>query len=152
MVRAAKWLLYGELALTVAALLMAGMALTSDMTTTPGGAVVGGAMVSTPVLLCGVLLIVGGVLGLVAVRRPSLSVRAGIILLAPLAFAVVSSLAALSGDDDAGTHALMTSDAMRSFEDTLRLLEWSSSLVFGAVIAAAVSGVLLLLLWRRQTP
>jgi hypothetical protein len=46
----------------------------------------------------------------------------------------------------------MTSDVMRSFEETLRLLEWSSSLVLGAVIAAAVSGVILLLLRRRQTP
>lgn len=149
MVRAAKWLLYGELALTVAALVMAGVALTSGTTTTSGGTVVGGAMVSTPVILCGVLLIAAGVLGLVALRRPRVRVRAGIILLAPLAFAVASSLSALPAEDDSGTQVLMTSQVMESFEETLRLLEWSSSLVVGAVVGAAMSGVLLLRLKRR---
>jgi hypothetical protein len=149
MERVAKWLLYAQLALTVAALVLVGVALTSDTTTTSGGIVIRGTMVSTPVILCGVLLIAAGILGLVALRRHSMYLRAGLILLAPLIVAVGSSL---PSESDARTQVLLGEDTFGPIEETLRLLSWSASLVFGALLGAAVSGVLLLQLKRRQTP
>jgi hypothetical protein len=116
------------------------------MTTASGGTVIGGAMVSMPVFACGVLLLAGAVLGLVALRRPHLHLHAGIALLAPLVLAVGSSLSAWSEEGDVGTEVLM----WRSLEETLRLLELSAALVLGAVIPAAVSGVLFLRFRRRQ--
>jgi hypothetical protein len=151
MVRAAKWLLCVQLVLTVAALVVAGMALTPSTTSTSGGSVVGGAMVSMPVIACGVLLIAAAILGLVALRRPNLYLHAGIALLAPLVLAVGSSLSAWSDESDVSAEALLPSGVWQSFEETLRLLELSASLVLGAVIAAAVSGVLFLRVRRRQT-
>jgi hypothetical protein len=146
MQKAATWLLCVQLALTVAALVLAVMAMTSKLTTTSHMTVAGGVMVSTPVIVCGVLLLAAGILGLVALRRRSLYLRAGIILLAPLVLAAASSV---PGEEETGSQVLLPQGAWQSFQQTLRLLEWSSGLILGAVIVAALAAVLLLQL-RRQ--
>lgn len=151
--RTAKWLLYGQLTLTAAALVLTGLALTSSTTTrstTTGMTVVGGAMVSTPVIVVGVLLIAAAVLGLLALRRPNLHSWAVIALLAPLVSALATSATGSTEEDAAGTHLLTTYGIAQSFEETLRLLELSSWLILGAAILAAATGVLLLQLRRKQ--
>jgi hypothetical protein len=130
-----------QLALTAAALAVTGTALTSSTS---------GVMVSTPVITCGLLLTVAAIVGLIALRRPSLYVRASIVLLAPLALAVASSLTASTGEDDASVQVLMAAGVWESFQETLRLLELASWLVLAAVVIATVSGLLLLQLKRRQ--
>src|SRR5687768_5674440 len=104
MQKAATWLLCAQLALTVAALVLAVMTMTSKLTTTSGMAVAGGVMVSTPVIICGVVLLAAGILGLVALRRPSLYLWAGIILLAPLALAAASSV---PGEEETSSQVLL---------------------------------------------
>jgi hypothetical protein len=147
MQKAATWLLCAQLALTVAALVLAVMAMTSKLTTTSGMAVAGGVMVSTPVIICGVVLLAAGILGLVALRRPSLYLWAGIILLAPLALAAASSV---PGEEETSSQVLLPQGTWQSFQQSLRLLEWSAGLMFGAVIVAALAAVLLLQLRRRH--
>jgi hypothetical protein len=147
MQKAATWLLCAQLALTVAALVLAVMTMTSKLTTTSGMAVAGGVMVSTPVIICGVVLLAAGILGLVALRRPSLYLWAGIILLAPLALAAASSV---PGEEETSSQVLLPQGTWQSFQQSLRLLEWSAGLMFGAVIVAALAAVLLLQLRRRH--
>lgn len=151
----AKWSLHGQLALAVAALVLAGVSLMSSTTArsaTPGATVVGGALLSTPVIAVGVLLVAGAVLGLVALRRPRLYSRAAIVQLAPLVLAVATSLSAPPDEGDTGSQVLSTYDVGPSIQETLRLLEWSSWLVFVAVLIAASSALLLLRLRRNQVP
>lgn len=76
--------------------------------------------------------------------------RAGIVLLAPLALAIASSLTASTGEDDASVQVLMAAGVWESLEETLRLLELASWLVLTAVVIATAAGLLLLQLRRRQ--
>lgn len=149
--QAAKWLLYAQLALTAAALVLAFLSMTSGRTTTSSGmTVVGGAMVSTPVIASGVLLIAAAVLALVALRRPSLHTWAVIVLLAPLLSAVVTSVTATQEEDVVGLQYLETYDVGRQVQETMRWLEWSSWLAVGAMLLAAAAAILLLQLRRKQ--
>lgn len=149
----AKWLLYAQLALVVAALVLAVVSMTSSRTTTVSGmTVVGGAMVSTPTLFSGVLLIAATVLGLVALRKrkQNLYAWAAIFLLAPLLSAIATSLTATQPEDEAGLQYLDNYGLGQSIQETMRWLEWSSWLTLGAMLTAAAAAVLLLQLKRRQ--
>jgi hypothetical protein len=151
MLVAARLSLYAQIALTVAALTLAGVALTSRTTTRYSGlTVTGGVMASGPVIVCGVLLLVAGIMGWVALRLRRLYLRSSIILCAPLVLALASSLSAPSTDGDVYWLAISADDIGLSIQKTLRLLEWSSWLILVAVLLSALSALLLLLLRRRR--
>jgi hypothetical protein len=150
--QAAKWLLYAQLALTVAALVPAGLSMaasSTNRTTASGMTVVGGAMMSTSVFASAVFLIAAAILALVALRRPNLYTWASIALVLPLVSAVVTSFTG-EPEDTVGVQYLETSGIASSVQETMRLLEWSYLLMAGAMILAAAAAVLLMRLKRRH--
>jgi hypothetical protein len=147
--RAVKLSLGVQIVLTVAALVVAGVAMGSEtMVSTQGRTVTGGVVVSAPIIVCGLLLLVAGTAGLVALRLRRGYLRSSIILCAPLALAVASSLSALP-EDGAGEQTLFAYGVQSAIEKTLRLLEFSSWLLLAAVLLSSVSALLLFLLRRR---
>lgn len=148
-VRAVLWV---QIVLAVAALALAGVAMASSTnvrSSSQGRTMVAGAVVSSSILVYGVLLIVLAVLGLIAVRRKDRVwfLRAGIGLLAPAVVAVASTVS--TGEESAGFQAYVPADMWASIERTLRLMEWASWLVLATMILATLSAVLLLQLRRK---
>ena len=153
MQQATKWLLYAQLALTVAALILAALSLTPSRTTTTSGmTVVSGAMVSTPLIGSAVILIAAAVLALVALRKrkQNLYTWAAIVLLAPLLSAIATSVTSPQGEDVADLQYLENYGIGQQIQETTRWLEWSSWLTLGAMLLAASAAVLLLQLRRKQ--
>jgi len=151
--QATKWLLYAQLALTVAALILAALSLTPSRTTTTSGmTVVSGAMVSTPLIGSAVILIAAAVLALVALRKrkQNLYTWAAIVLLAPLLSAIATSVTSPQGEDVADLQYLENYGIGQQIQETTRWLEWSSWLTLGAMLLAASAAVLLLQLRRKQ--
>lgn len=152
MQQATKWLLYAQLTLTVAALVLAALSLTPSRTTTTSGmTVVSGAMVSTPVIGSAVILIAAAVLALVALRKrkQNLYTWAAIALLAPLLSAIATSVTS-PAEDVADLQYLENYGIGQQIRETTRWLEWSSWLTLGAMLLAATAAVLLLQLRRKQ--
>ncbi|MET0233552.1 MAG: hypothetical protein ABW224_02830 [Kibdelosporangium sp.] len=81
-------------------------------------------------------------------RKRGPYLRAGIVLFAPLALGVGSSL---SGSDEDVVQASVLSGTQAGVlvADTLRLLDWASWLTLGSVLLAAVAGLTLVLLGRQ---
>lgn len=135
-----------QIVLTLGAIAPAVVAMTSSPTVRISGmAVSSGVAVSTPVIACGVLLLVAGMTGLIALRSHRFHLRASIILLTPLVLAVATSLSTSSSDQ-----AWSGFGVEQSIEDTLRLLEWSSWLILAAVLLSAVSAAFLLVIRKGR--
>jgi hypothetical protein len=152
-VKVARAVLWVQIVLAVAASALMGLALASSTnarSSIQGRTIVSGAVVSTSILIYGVLLIVAAVVGLIAIRRRDRVwfLRAGIALLAPAVIAVASAVS--TGEETVGVQAFVTVDMWASIERTLRLMEWASWLLLATMLLATLSAVLLLLL-RRKT-
>lgn len=99
------------------------------------------------------MLLAGGGLGIVAVRRGSRDwcLRAGLVLVVPAVLAVGSILTP-APEAEAIPYGLVPEDVMRSWDRTLALLTWAHRLAFVAVVLAAVAGVLILLHGNGRQP
>jgi hypothetical protein len=145
-----KWLLWLQLALTIASFAVAGVSLLGGqprVSSRSGRVVVTGVLVSSSVVVYGVLLLAGGVIGLVAVRRRSSVwyLRASIVLLAPAVLGIASSFTTSSVDESVPDDVLPSG----TWQDMLRLLTWSTTLAAAAAVVAVLSAVLVLLLRRK---
>jgi hypothetical protein len=153
---ACRWLLWAQIALTVAAVALAAVAVlagSTDVSTGSGSTVIMGAAVSSSLLIVGAVLLVGGGLGLVAVRRGSRIAgrRAGLVLITPAVLAV-GSIPSGSPAADPLPDGAVPAEVLRSLEQMLALLTWAHRLAFGAVVLAAASATIILLSSRRPSP
>jgi hypothetical protein len=147
-------LLWTHIGLTVAAVGLAVVAVlagSTDVSTGSGATVVVGAAVSSSLLIYGVVLLAGGGLGLVAVRRGSrgAGLRAGLVLVAPVVLAIGSIPSELSEAEEL-PEGIVPDAVLRSMDQMLTLLNWAHGLALGAVVLAAASGILILASSRKQ--
>jgi hypothetical protein len=116
-----------------------------------GPTVIVGVAVASPLPVYCILLLAGGGLGLVVVRRGSHAWRlpAGVVLIAPAVLAVGSLglLGSLPSEAEA-IPDVVPDEVVRSLEQMLTLLTWAHWLAFLAVVVAAAAGVLILLSGR----
>ncbi|MET0132011.1 MAG: hypothetical protein ABW215_00305 [Kibdelosporangium sp.] len=135
--RTLTWLLGGQIALTVAAFAVLGVAFATSAT---------GMMLSSGILLQGVLLIVGGSMGIVAVRSPVWRVRAAIVLLAPAVLVLASALSPVGpavGQDG------LPDELWQPLQHTLAVLTWAHWLAFAGTVLSTVAGLVVLTAGRR---
>lgn len=139
-----------QIVLTVSAGGVAVAAMASGPTAS-GPTVIVGVAVASPLPIYCILLLAGGGLGLVVVRRGFHAWRlpAGVVLIAPAVLAVGSlgSLGSLPSEAKA-IPDVVPDEVVRSLERMLTVLTWAHWLAFLAVVVAAAAGVLILLSGR----
>jgi hypothetical protein len=122
-----------------------------NVQTASGSTVIVGVAVASPLLIYCILLLAGGGLGLVAVRRESRTwrFRAAVVLIAPAALAIGSIGSPGSPPSQAqAIPDVVPDEVVDSLDRMLTVLTWAHRLAFLAVVVAAAAGVLLLLSGR----
>ncbi|RSM86555.1 hypothetical protein DMH04_12940 [Kibdelosporangium aridum] len=131
-----KWLLWAQLVVVLAALAVGALAIFMQ----PAGVVVAMGIGLAPIVL-----IVGAVMGLIALKRRKGYVHAGIVQLVPAVFAVASALT--PAGEDVGWSGYLPLNMADQITRTLQWLTASMWLIAAATVLAVVSA---LLLFRRK--
>ncbi|SMC58251.1 hypothetical protein [Kibdelosporangium aridum] len=131
-----KWLLWAQLVVVLAALTIGAIAIYMQ----PDGTVVALGMSLTPFVL-----IIGPVMGLIALKRRKGYVPAGIVQLVPVVFVVAALFS--ETPEDVGWSGYVPLNMADQITRTLQWLTWSTWLVAAATVLAVVSA---LLLFRRK--